>query len=583
MHLEPTPLPDALDHLLESTTRISALIRPAFGLAPPVSQHQSDSDSDSDRTAEDADNTPTSTTTTTSSREERGHRRVGRVRADLIRARSMLEQLRRTFCDTGRWGMDRRRRRLIEMRQVAAVVGAGAVALYRLEGALRELVRLYEVEEGIKRGGKEGKEGKERDVDVVRWMRHERRGEVWDLMKGVEDFWTGAEFVVTILEDVFDEETATALENLRTAVADILRKDDRLSREINRLYPGLNPRASRLETAGVSTILGSSLGRDTSGPSSDGLIPRPVRPSDNAAIVRDTDDSDASDSDSEPVILTPTSSEFPLSEPGEEESDPGYQLSLAPIINFGALRVPVAMSEEPYTRRIAAHRDSIDEHPPPIPPPIFNSSSLRVLTVSTSGVDISPLPEDIDTSLPQRTPNKALSADAVFQLPNITDQIVLDFFRRALVVSRFATQFANGKLPHTGSSGRPSAPKEQLEHLRPRQLRELCTDLYDELVRRNLEDQNKSRRESADEVQFVEPEGFSAKRRQARRKLFNLTDDSMAKFITLVLGELETRCGANMYDGSRAAECRAADALSLEGTPEEELRRKMPVWARDSI
>jgi predicted site-specific integrase-resolvase len=365
-------------------------------------------------------------------------------------------------------------------------------------------------------------------------------------------------------------------------VADILRKDDRLSREINRLYPGLNPRASRLETAGVSTILGSSLGRDTFGPSSDDLIPRPAPPSNNAVVVGDVDDSDASDSDSEPGILTPTSSEFPLSELDEEKSDPGYQLSLAPVINLSAIRVPVAMSEKPYTRRTAAHHDSRDEHPPPIPPPIFNSSSLRVLTVSTSGVDISPLPEDIDTSLPQRTPNKALSADAVFQLPDITDQIVLDFFRRVLEVSRFATQFADGKLPMTGSGGRLSAPKERLEHLRPRQLREVCTDLYDELVRRNLEDQNKNRRESADKVQFVEPEGLNAKRRQARRKLLDLRDDQMVKFITLVLRELETRCGASMYDGSLAAESRAAAVLSLQEA-EEDLRRKMLVWARDSI
>jgi hypothetical protein len=48
----------------------------------------------------------------------------------------------------------------------------------------------------------EGKEKgvKERDVDVVRWMRHERRGEVWDLMKGVKDFGTAVWFLLTIFE-----------------------------------------------------------------------------------------------------------------------------------------------------------------------------------------------------------------------------------------------------------------------------------------------------------------------------------------------------------------------------------------------
>jgi hypothetical protein len=305
--------------------------------------------------------------------------------------------------------------------------------------------------------------------------------------------------------------------------------------------------------------------------SDDALIFRPASPSDNTIVIYDIDDSGDSDSDSEPGIDTPTSSVFPLSEPDKEGPILGYHLTLAAIINPSVIRVPVAMSVNPHPCETSAWQRVRDEHSTSL----LNSRSLRVLTVSTAGIDISPLPEDFDTSLSQRAPNKTLSADAVFQLPEITDQIVLDFFRRALNVSRFAAQFENGKFPYTGCGGRSTEEEDKLRGLSPEQLRELCTDLYDELVRRNVEDQNKDWRESADKAQFVEPEGFNAKRRRARQKLAAMEDKHLVKFIALVLRELDTRCGANIYDASRAAECRAVAALNLEGTPDEEEHRRV--------
>ena len=367
-------------------------------------------------------------------------------------------------------------------------------------------------------------------------------------------------------------------------MADILGKDNQLSKEVHRLYPDLNPRLSSLDTAGISTMGGTFFDAATPMFSDEALIFRPASPSDNANVVYDIDDSDDSDSGSEPGIDTPTSSVFPLSEPDKEGLVPGYHLTLAAIINPSVIRVPVAMSVNPHPCETPAWRIR-EEHPSCL----VDSRSFRVLTVSTAGVDISPLPEDFDTSLPQRAPNKTISADAVFQLPDITDQIVLDFFRRALNVSRFAARFENGKFPYTGCGGRSSEEEDKLRGLPPRQLRELCTDLYDELVRRNVEDQNKGRRESADKAQFVEPEGFNAKRRRARKKLADMENEHLVKFIALVLWELDTRCGANRYDASRAAECRAAAALSLEGTPdEEEYRRGMEanwdgMWARAEL
>ncbi|KAH6627370.1 hypothetical protein F5144DRAFT_651707 [Chaetomium tenue] len=581
MHLDPTPLPPALNHILESITRVSALVQPAFGLAPPSQspyhthhhnrQQQGEGQGQADTTTS---NISPDGVANPNSRQERGHKRVVRVRYDLNHARSLVEQLKGVFCadagEGGRWnGIDRGRKGLVEMRQVAAVLGAGALVLYCLEGALVELGRLYDVEEGVKRGvgagvsrGREGKdkEEKEKDVDVVRWMRHERRGEVWDLMKGVKDFGTAVWFLLTIFESPSSDEAAMGRANLSTAVADIMVKDNALSKMIHKLYPDLNPRLSSLETAGVSTMGGSSLGVDTLRSNSGAVVFGSASTSDNAAITYDIDDSGDSDSDSEPGIDTPTSSVFPISEPDEEGPELGYQLTLAAILNPSVVRVPVAMSVNPNPYKSRPWRIT-NEHPPSS----LNLSSLRVLTVSTAGIDISPLPEDIDTSLPPSAPNKTLSADAVFQLPDITDEIVLDFFRRALHVSRFAARFENGKFPYTGCGGRSTEEEDKLGGLLPRQLRELCTDLYDELVRRNVEDQNKGRRESADKAQFVEPEGFNAKRRRAREKLADMEDEHLVKFIALALRELNRRCGANEYDGSRAAECRAAAALKLEG------------------
>ncbi|EAQ88710.1 predicted protein [Chaetomium globosum CBS 148.51] len=594
MHLEPTPLPPALNHILESITRVSALVQPAFGLAPPSQPHHHHHHHHNRQQQGEqgqADTPPTNISpdgvANPNSRQERGHKRVVRVRYDLNHARSLVEQLRGLFCDDdagagGRWkGIERGRKGLVEMRQVAAVLGAGALVLYCLEGALVELGRLYEVEEGIRRGvgvgvgvgvsrGPEGKEReereeRERDVDVVRWMRHERRGEVWDLMKGVKDFGTAVWFFLTIFESPSPDEAATGRANLVTAVADIMVKDNALSKTIHILYPDLNPRLSSLETAGISTMGGSSLGVDTLRSSGDAVVFGSATPSDKANITYDIDDSGDSDSDSEPGIDTPTSSVFPISEPDEEGPELGYQLTLAAILNPSVVRVPVAMSVNPHPYKARPWRIT-NEHPPSS----LNLSSLRVLTVSTAGIDISPLPEDIHTSLPPSAPNKTLSADAVFQLPDITDEIVLDFFRRALHVSRFAARFENGKFPYTGCGGRSTEEEDKLGGLLPRQLRELCTDLYDELVRRNVEDQNKGQRESADRAQFVEPEGFNAKRRRAREKLADMEDEHLVKFIALALRELDRRCGANEYDASRAAECRAVAALRLEGASRDE-------------
>jgi hypothetical protein len=199
MHLVPTPLPTTLDDLLASARRVSTLVQPAFGLATDSQQRN---EKTNNNTIEDDGGSSSS-----SAREERGQKRVVRVRYDLNHARSLLLRLKFTLLDRVTWeGIHDQRKRLVGMRDLAAVLGAGAMVFRCLEDALRELARLYEMEERVKRRKRKGKgkegDGKdiEKDVNVVRWMRHERRGEVWDMMKGVKDLGTAVWFVLTILE-----------------------------------------------------------------------------------------------------------------------------------------------------------------------------------------------------------------------------------------------------------------------------------------------------------------------------------------------------------------------------------------------
>jgi hypothetical protein len=147
----------------------------------------------------------------------------------------------------------------------------------------------------------------------------------------------------------------------------------------------------------------------------------------------------------------------------------------------------------------------------------------------------------------------------------VTDQVILDFFHRALRVSRFASHFSSaGTARHHPSTSQ----QQKLESLSSRHFRELCTDLYDELVRRNVADQNKDRRESVEQVMFFDPQGLHAKRVDARGRLASLGDEQLVKMIGLVVGELERRCLASASGASshspRVQELYAREALRNE-------------------
>jgi hypothetical protein len=197
--LTPTPLPTALTLLLVSEARVSALVRPAFGLAVPEDgqaeggeQPGGSGDNDGDGDVEGS--------SSSSARKERSQKRAVRVRYDLDNARSLLEQV--------GWVLDKwdaipaARKEMVEVRELAAVFGAGAVVFNCVEGGLRELARLYEVE-ALAKGAMEKVEGGgevDKNKDVVRRLRHDVRGELWEMMRGLKDLATAVWCVMMILE-----------------------------------------------------------------------------------------------------------------------------------------------------------------------------------------------------------------------------------------------------------------------------------------------------------------------------------------------------------------------------------------------
>jgi hypothetical protein len=209
--LTPTPLPTALSLLLVSEARVSALVRPAFGLgaAPedgqveggqPEGSGDNDGDGGRDGDADGDGQAGSSSSSSSSARKERSQKRAVRVRYDLDNARSLLEQV--------GWVLDKwdaipaARKAMVEVRELAAVFGAGAVVFNCVEDGLRELARLYEVE-ALDKAAMEKAEGGcevDKNKDVVRWLRHDVRGDLREMMRGLKDLATAVWCVMMILE-----------------------------------------------------------------------------------------------------------------------------------------------------------------------------------------------------------------------------------------------------------------------------------------------------------------------------------------------------------------------------------------------
>ena len=303
-----------------------------------------------------------------------------------------------------------------------------------------------------------------------------------------------------------NNDVASSCENLRSAVVEILGKDNELSREIKRLYPdpGQGDTLSLLDGSRRSNF--EAIG-----------------------ILYSVDDSDDSDDGSGPP--TPSSSEFP-----SPNTPPEPRLAnLSDVSDLETILIPLANPEEVL--------DSTDKELSWAVPQLI-TSHLEVVTVSGASVDFASLrqlcdPEDT-ASLPY--PDTAVSAHAVFEVGEVVDKVVLDFFRRAVNVSRFAARLSDDiKISRLAKRGYHEA-NEKMARLTQQQFRELTTDVYDELVRRNVEDKNtRTRVYGAPQVLLEHPDGCHPKRVKAREKLRGLTDGPMAHMLASVFCELERR------------------------------------------
>ncbi|KAL2021777.1 hypothetical protein VTK56DRAFT_6720 [Thermocarpiscus australiensis] len=462
MSLKPTGITATIAGLLEAVDGVSQLVQPAF---------QPD--------------------------QAKGQKRATRIRYELNNARSVLQQLQHVLGRLAETPSERKR--LVEVRQVAAVLGAGALVVSQLEAALMRLRTLC---------------GGDGDPDRLRQMRHEARGEVWDMMRGLQDFGASTWFILTILESPSDDDVANSCETLRAAVAAILGKDNELCREIKTLYP--DPETGALDHLEQATAV-STLDESIISPCESTTTENQCRQSTSVSTVvialDDTDDSD--DEASGPP--TPASSEFPRL----------YEqrlATLADISSLDAIVIPV-----PHRTNGPGTETQHGTH------------SLEVITVSCAGVDISPLRQlcsaEDQEAPPVPAPETTLSAETVFQLPEVTEAVVLDFFRRAVHVSRFAQASATA----TGFSPRA---RDKLRGLSPPQFRKLSTDVYDELVLRNVEERNKGLGRAVGRAHILEPQALGPLRVASRERLSGLSDMQLRDVILAVMDELEDRIQA---------------------------------------
>lgn len=110
-------------------------------------------------------------------------KRATRVRYELNNACSCLQQLLRVLDRLG--GIPRHRRELVEIRQLAAVLGAGSLVFSHLESALLEVKALND---------------SDGDPDALRNARHLAHGDVRDMLRGLQDFGRSIWCISTVLE-----------------------------------------------------------------------------------------------------------------------------------------------------------------------------------------------------------------------------------------------------------------------------------------------------------------------------------------------------------------------------------------------
>ncbi|KAL2272034.1 hypothetical protein VTJ83DRAFT_1405 [Remersonia thermophila] len=432
------------------------------------------------------------------------------------------------------------------------------------------------------------------------------------MISGVECFKTELGRLRLALE-TFSEEADQAMADLELSAAEILARDSDLSRKIWRLYPD------------VEAGRGSSARRDTNQPAM-----AASRQDRGIVYLDDAEDSDAS---SEPGPPTPTSSMSASSTSSlsrlsirlfsARQPQPRLQVdtatprhvyrnasqTLGDIIDPRDLLVPIP--QRLITNAVAA-RSALPAGEVSTVQQILAEgiSALKLVTISPTGVDVSPLPPDLSAAppsfscpaypdpipaslVPNASPNATapLAAESIFHLPDMAESDILSFFCRAVGVSRFAGELRvwagrgeHGRgihhhhhhhhHHHRHHQEKPEqhqleAHRVRLRNLSPKQLRDLCSDLYDALVARNLEDQRRSRpdrpatvlpagwrKRAGVIVELVAPrrppppepapeevERFGLERAMGRYKMRELGDGVFAWFLDSAMAELARRAG----------------------------------------
>ncbi|KAK3374650.1 hypothetical protein B0H63DRAFT_480684 [Podospora didyma] len=243
----------------------------------------------------------------------------------------------------------------------------------------------------------------------------------------------------------------------------------------------------------------------------------------------------------------------------EKDSDSNMPsaITLSDVSNLSALTIPISPKEladsschyKPDTvavtttteaPKIHVERSKTQDTPTVL---VIRTSPTTTTFGSGSGEKTTVLPPN-----PRGLPDLSSSCDAVFQLPQVTESVMAEFFRRAVSVSkaRFAKLFSDRMAAEaaaesghgTDATGRRTNNTEKLRQLSLGQLKELCVDVYDELVRRNKVD---SYGQTSVPVALLPVKELAEQRNQARTRLSRLNDGYFFNLIWDCYRELEQR------------------------------------------
>ncbi|KAK3334110.1 hypothetical protein B0T19DRAFT_420066 [Cercophora scortea] len=202
--------------------------------------------------------------------------------------------------------------------------------------------------------------------------------------------------------------------------------------------------------------------------------------------------------------------------------NPGaLDITLADIATIDDISIPILSRDlanrHHYYEAGPGHTENLDAEPAPIS---YLHLYLHEIRDSESAPGMS--------NEPPAQPTAALpSCHVIFDQPQATKPVVLELFKRAIAVSRFADECHKQDVEGGGRTGMKGV-KWKLVQLSPSRFKELYTDVYDELVRKNIADKKPDRQVPA---ALPVVDGFTPGRNEARLRLSGIPD---ARFLDLL-------------------------------------------------